>query len=110
MPSSAAHHPLQVHIAGTDLTFVCQGRQPILEAAHEAGLALPYACRRGICGLCAAELIAGDVAPVDALPMTNGRCEPTQVLLCRCTPVKGAITIQPASWDRSTVARRLPPL
>jgi ferredoxin len=110
MPSSDATRPSQVLIDGTPLTFACRAQQPVLEAAYEAGLALPYACRRGICGLCAAELIQGDVTPVDSLPLTNGRCDPNQVLLCRCTPAHGSITIRPAPWDPLTVARRLPPL
>lgn len=110
MSSSDATPTSQVLIAGTDLTFVCRARQPVLEAAHEAGLALPYACRRGICGLCAADLLQGNVEPVDTLPMTNGRCSANQVLLCRCTPADGSITIRPAPWDRQAVTRRLPPL
>ncbi len=35
--------------------------QTILEAAEEAGLALPYECRSGICGQCKTKLLAGSV-------------------------------------------------
>ena len=110
MPSPDTVPSLQVFIQDTDLSFPCRSRQPVLEAAHAAGIDLLYACRRGICGLCAADLVQGDVAPIDARPFTHARCRPEQVLLCRCTPVNGAITIRPSPWNRQSVARRLPPL
>jgi ferredoxin-NADP reductase len=37
------------------------GRQPILVAGEEEGLALPYGCREGICHTCVGELRAGRV-------------------------------------------------
>jgi ferredoxin len=100
----------RVVIAQTDIVFACRPGQPILDAAHEQGVALPYACRRGICGLCAADLVAGEVMPVDAGPMTNAQCRAGQVLLCRCAPASGTITLRPASWERRDPPRRLPPL
>ena len=99
-----------VLMEGTDLSFVCTPMQPVLEAAYAAGIALPYACRHGICGLCAADLLQGTVVPVDALPITNAQCEPDQVLLCRSTPQGGPVTIRPSHWQRQQPVRRLPPL
>lgn len=109
--SRSDHAPVtQVLMEGTDLSFVCMPMQPVLEAAYAAGIALPYACRRGICGLCAADLVHGTVVPVDALPITNTQCEPGQVLLCRCTPQEGAVSIRPSHWQHQHPVRRLPPL
>lgn len=99
-----------VLITDTDWVIPCRPRQPILNAAYEAGIALPYACRRGICGLCAADLLEGTVAPIDALPMTNQQCLPSQVLLCRCTPVSETVKLRPVSWQRLAQPRRLPPV
>jgi ferredoxin len=100
----------QVILQDTGTAFTCLPGQPLLDAAYEAGVALPYACRRGICGLCAAQLVHGEVRPVDALPMTNARCSPSEVLLCRCTAVTQQVVIRPSSAQRMPVARRLPPL
>ena len=100
----------RVILHDTQTSFHCQPDQPLLEAAYEAGLALPYACRRGICGLCMAQLMAGVVRPVDALPMTHARGGPDDVLLCRCTAVSPEVIIRPTSSQRMPAVRRLPPL
>lgn len=100
----------QVLLADSHVVIACRTRQPILEAAYEQGVALPYACRRGICGLCAADLLDGVVVPIDALPMTNAQCKAGQVLLCRCTPVSATVTLRPSQWEQRAVPRRLPPL
>jgi len=110
MSMNARDGDTQVSIAQTDIVVACRPGQPILDAAYEQGIALPYACRRGICGLCAAELVQGEVRPVDALPMTNAQCDAGQVLLCRCTPACDTITLRPSSWKRLVAPRRLPPL
>lgn len=107
---SPAKPLMRVLIEDTELVFSCRAQQPILDAAFEAGVALPYACRRGICGLCAADLLQGHVAAVDALPLINERCTPTQVLLCRCTPADEAILLRPTSWQLLAKPRRLPTL
>ena len=99
-----------VRLEGTDIQFPCAPGQPVLEAAYTAGIALPYACRRGICGLCAAQVIQGEVTPIDSLPMTNARCDATQVLLCRCSPAGQRLAVRPTSWERQQPARPLPPL
>ena len=103
-------HVRQVMLAQTDVVIPCRPGQSILEAAYEHGIALPYACRRGICGLCAAELVGGQVSPVDDLPLVNAQCEASQVLLCRCTPLTDTVTLRPTSWERRAVPRRLPPV
>jgi ferredoxin len=99
-----------VQLEATDIQFPCAPGQPVLEAAYTAGIALPYACRRGICGLCAAQVVQGEVKPIDSLPMTNARCDAAQVLLCRCSPSSQRLTVRPVSWERQQPARPLPPL
>jgi ferredoxin len=110
MSTAAAENGKRVVIEQTEFVFTCRPGQPILDAAHEQGIALPYACRRGICGLCAAELVHGEVMPVDAWPMTNAHCSAGHVLLCRCSPASDTVTLRPSSWERRVVPRRLPPL
>ena len=110
LPHPIAEFSARVVIEGSGQAFACRPGQPILEAGYAAGVGLPYACRRGICGLCAADLVQGQVTPIDALPMTNGHCSPTQVLLCRCTPAQAEVVIRPGSWEPLATLRRLPPL
>jgi ferredoxin-NADP reductase len=40
---------------------VCDGSTPILAAGEEAGAALPYGCRMGICHTCVGELRSGQI-------------------------------------------------
>jgi terephthalate 1,2-dioxygenase reductase component len=110
MSTAAPPVSLPVLLADSDVVIACRPGESILEAAYAQGVALPYACRRGICGLCAADLLDGVVMPIDALPMTNAQCKAGQVLLCRCTPASAPVTLRPSQWELRAVRRRLPPL
>jgi ferredoxin len=110
MPTSPPPAPCQVRLDASGLTFLCTPGEPLLDAAYASGVALPYACRRGICGLCAARLLEGEVRPVDNLPMTNARCGPHEVLLCRCTPVTTQLRLQPSQAQAMPQAKPLPSL
>ncbi len=47
----------------------CDEDTYILDAADEAGLDLPYSCRSGSCGSCAAKLASGDISQVNQVPI-----------------------------------------
>lgn len=110
MSTSSSLVPCQVHLDASDLTFACVPGTPVLDAAYASGIALPYACRRGICGLCAARLLQGEVRPVDHLPMTNARCDADEVLLCRCTPVTAELLLHPKQAEQLPQGKPLPSL
>jgi glycine betaine catabolism B len=40
-------------------TIACKSSGFVLDAALAAGLKLPFACRRGLCGTCKSKLISG---------------------------------------------------
>ncbi|NGO72468.1 2Fe-2S iron-sulfur cluster-binding protein [Streptomyces boncukensis] len=73
---------------GERLEFGCAPGQSVLDAAAEAGAALPASCRRGTCGSCRAAVTGG--------PYEHGSCSPQalppdrrergEVLLCRTFP------------------------
>ena len=37
------------------------GEESVLEAAEEAGVAIPFECRSGLCGQCKTQLVSGRV-------------------------------------------------
>lgn len=87
----------QIHITDSDVRFPCAADETLLDAALKAGIELPYSCRKGVCGNCAATVRG---APV-VRGVTNAEAVPDgQELLCQCRPT-GDVQIAPASWRRS---------
>lgn len=87
----------QITIADSDVRFPCATDETLLDAALRAGIELPYSCRKGVCGNCAA---AVQGAPV-VIGVINAEAVPDgQMLLCQCRPT-GDATIAPARWRRS---------
>ena len=95
----------RVSIAGTDLAFDCPAGQSVLDAALQAGIALPYSCRKGVCGSCVGRVAAGEVAGVHGASLVNETCLPGQVLLCVCAP-QSDLVLQPMSCRRIDPAAR----
>ena len=73
-----------------EVEFVDEGRslsvpadKPILEAAEEAGMDLPYQCRMGVCGVCSARrLDDGDVDQTEGMFLSDSEKEEGYVLTC----------------------------
>jgi CDP-4-dehydro-6-deoxyglucose reductase/terephthalate 1,2-dioxygenase reductase component len=89
-----------IHIAGTDIRFSCQDGQTVLDAALQAGIEMPYSCRKGVCGNCAGGIAGGEVTspPTDV-------AGPGQHLYCQCVP-RTDLAIVPAAWHRVDPAAR----
>ena len=49
----------------------CDEGTLILDAADEAGLDLPYSCRSGSCGTCAAKLASGDMSQIEQVSLSS---------------------------------------
>lgn len=90
-----------VCVADTDVTFEAGEGQTVLEAAEDAGWAIPYSCRKGVCTTCAGRLVSGDVT------VTGARLAgpAADVLLCQAVPA-GPVTIAPRSLRASAPPRR----
>ena len=74
--------PYTVTIQNSGHQFEVEDRETVLDAAIRQNVGLPYGCRNGRCGSCAADLIAGDVH-YDARPpaldeLGDGKCLPCQ--------------------------------
>lgn len=88
-----------VAIEATEVAFQAAPGQSLLDAALHAGIALPYSCRKGVCGSCAGSIAAGDVTGLNGAAVRNDTCLPGQVLYCLCTPTTDVV-LRPASWKR----------
>lgn len=88
-----------VALEGTDLAFPCAEGQSVLDAALQAGIELPYSCRKGVCGSCAGALASGTVQGIGGADVRNETCMPGQVLYCRATPASDLV-LRPAEWKR----------
>lgn len=51
----------QIHLAGSDINFVCRADDTILRSALRAGIPFPYECNVGACGNCKFGLTEGSV-------------------------------------------------
>ncbi|MFM7362538.1 MAG: 2Fe-2S iron-sulfur cluster-binding protein [Cyanobium sp.] len=55
------------------LSFACPDDRPILYAALEQGIPLPFRCRAGACGSCRARILAGRIDQTkESLPALAG--------------------------------------
>lgn len=96
----------EIRIADSDVAYPCESGQSVLDAALQAGIELPYSCRKGVCGNCAGGVVAGEVRGLGGGPLRNAYCEPGQLLLCQCEPLSDAV-IAPASFRRVDPSSRL---
>ncbi|MFI5613759.1 2Fe-2S iron-sulfur cluster-binding protein [Amycolatopsis sp. NPDC051903] len=91
-----------ITVADTDIEIPCADGQTVLEAAEQAGWAIPYSCRKGVCTSCVGSLVAGSV-------VVRGRGELTGpadgVLLCRAEP-RGPVVVRPRRIEPSEPPRR----
>ena len=49
-------------------SFDCPEDKPILNAAHAAGVLMPYSCRAGQCGSCLGRVLQGEIEYPDGPP------------------------------------------
>jgi ferredoxin len=74
-------------------TFDCKEDQFILNAGLVGGVALPFGCRMGSCGMCAGRLVEGHVDRADQLVLTDEQIEKGFVLLCKSRPRSDLVII-----------------
>lgn len=86
---AAGSHPVALTTSdGGRLEFACAPGRSVLEAAAEAGAALPASCRQGTCGSCHASVTDGpyELGPHSEQALPPGERERGEVLLCRTFP------------------------
>ena len=86
-----AHRELRTRVMAFTITLdtpdgekkiECDESTYILDAADEAGLDLPYSCRSGSCGTCAAKVASGDISQI------NQACVLVLTVYCSRLPCK----------------------
>jgi terephthalate 1,2-dioxygenase reductase component len=89
-----------IQIADSEVIFSCASDESILDAALKAGVQIPYSCKKGVCGNCAAHIEKGDFQRTLIWPEAKLT---GQELLCQCRP-QSDLVIKPAQWHQSIPA------
>ncbi len=83
---SPAQDGFTVHFARLDRTVICPSGHTILAAARAAGLRLPSACNKGVCGTCKSRLLSGTVALTHNGGIRQREIDDGMTLLCCARP------------------------
>ena len=85
---------VQFSFKGITKTIEVNNNQTILEAGLKAGLRLPYTCRAGRCGACAALCVQGSTEMEYNEVLTDEEVSIGQVLTCMAHPLTDDVSIQ----------------
>lgn len=77
----------EVEFVNEERTLEIPEDKPILEAAEEAGLDLPYQCRMGVCGVCSGRRIEGEVDQIEGMFLSESEKDEGYVLTCIAKPL-----------------------
>lgn len=89
-----------VRIAHSEIAFPCAPGETLLDAAHRAGLDIPYSCRKGVCLTCKGVVLTGTVeTPGGPLVVEPDAAE--EALFCQARP-RSDLVVAPRR-----IARRL---
>ena len=75
-----------VSVSGKDIKFPCEPNETVLDAAQRAGYELPYSCRKGVCGTCKGQIVAGEVRAYAGDALSPQEQAERQVLYCQTRP------------------------
>lgn len=79
-------HEVELRRDGETITLSVPEDEPVLDAAEEAGLDLPYSCRQGQCTSCVGRVLAGEVDQSEGTALDPTQEDDGFALLCIATP------------------------
>ncbi len=101
---------VQITLKPANQSFPSRPEDTVLAAGLRAGLAMPYGCRNGLCGMCKAKLLSGDVTYLrEPAGLTSGESCAGYILCCQALPrndLRLELEIGPLS--QNIPARRMP--
>ena len=77
--------------AASNRTIACPPHTPVLSAARAAGLRLPSACNKGVCGTCKSRMLSGAVAMTHAGGIRQREIDAGMILLCCARPTSDLV-------------------
>ncbi len=96
-PEEEQQVPVTILFEGKEHEVMVEAGQGILEAALDFGLDLPYACQMGICGMCRAVKVSGQMIIGDQESLTDAEIAEGSCLTCVGHPVGKGLVI---SYER----------
>jgi ferredoxin-NADP reductase len=88
-------------VAAATITFALSGvsaalraDQTVLEAAEDAGIEIPYACRVGDCGVCVTRLLEGEVTMAIETGLDPADAADGYVLACQARSTGGPLVVE----------------
>ena len=92
----ASGDPKQVKLIldGTEHSFEVAPGKPILEAALEADIDMPYSCQSGLCTACRGKCLSGKVTVEDADGLSKDEIDEGYVLTCIGKPLTDDVVVE----------------
>ena len=89
---------VEIQHEGKSYTLQVDDGDNILDVALDAGIELRYDCKMGVCMMCPAKLLAGEIDQQGAM-LSDDVTQKGFALLCCATPVGEGVVIQTVSED-----------
>lgn len=109
-PKRAGAGARRVSVHPGNREIAARAGETLLEAGLRAGLAMPYECRNGGCGVCKATLLNGQVThnPYQRSALSEAESAAGRVLLCCAVPVSDVeLEIELGAAEADSVVRTL---
>jgi ring-1,2-phenylacetyl-CoA epoxidase subunit PaaE len=82
-----------VMLDGKSHVLVVPPHQAVLDAAVEAGLDVPFACKAGVCCTCRAKVMQGSARMDKNFTLTTAECDQGFVLTCQARPTSDDLVL-----------------
>jgi len=81
----------RVELVRSGRTVLCPPDRTVLDAARLAGVRLPSACSKGMCGTCKSEILSGEVVMTHAGGIRQREIDAGMALLCCARPLSDLV-------------------